>query len=542
MYHPTYEEIKQLHSTTRPNNSTRHLKASNAQSKATPIVPLYLDVEADIETPVSAYCKVAQGPYCFLLESVIGGERLSRYSTIGVDPHMVISHYGEHAVVHWPGHPGEEGSGDESISSHDPLTLLQTKLDRYQLIMPEGSKEDELTRFYGGAVGYLSYEAVACFEQLPVPPDDELQLPLAIFCFTKTILILDQVTHRIRIVTHLHLDAPDMGAEYQRGIAVIDEIQERLRQELRLPEEPPVHAISEQGQISANCTREQYEERVRRAQEYIQAGDIFQVVPSLRLSRSVSASPFTVYRALRSINPSPYMFYLDFGTFQLVGTSPELLISVKNGEVATRPIAGTRPRGKTLMTDLRLEEELLSDTKERAEHVMLVDLGRNDIGRVSTQGSVYVTDYMGIERYSHVMHLASSVKGQLREGLSACDALRASFPAGTVSGAPKIRAMEIISELEGTQRGAYAGAIGTFSYGGNLNTAITLRTLVMKNDHAYIQAGAGIVADSNPAQEYQECINKASAMLHALEKAECMAETHRKETYSAQGGFHAATH
>jgi anthranilate synthase component I len=398
--------------------------------------------------------------------------------------------------------------------------VIQAELGQYRLFAPEGISHDELPRFHGGAVGYLAYESVARFERLPVPEKNALGLPLAVFCFTETVLVFDHLKHRVRIVTHLHLDVPDLEAEYLRGLAIIDDVQQRLLQPVRLPEEPaPIHD-ADALQVVSNRTRSEFEGMVRRAIEYIHAGDIFQVVPSQRLSRHVNAAPFTVYRALRAINPSPYMFYLDLDDFHIIGASPELLVRVEDGEVTIHPIAGTRARGADKQSDLQLEEELRNDPKERAEHVMLVDLARNDVGRVSTPGSVQVSQFMEVERYSHVMHLVSNVTGQLRADVTPYDALRAGFPAGTVSGAPKIRAMEIISELEGEQRGVYAGAVGYFSHSGNLDTAIALRTMVIKNGRAYIQAGGGIVADSDPGEEYQESMNKARALLRALDEAE----------------------
>ncbi len=421
----------------------------------------------------------------------------------------------------------------EQIACHDPLDFIQAELGQYRLIRPASMAQDKLPSFYGGAVGYLAYETTAHFERLPVPEHDELGLPLAMFCFTETVLAFDHLKRRVRIVTHLHLDAPDLEAEYRRTLDLIEDVRERLRQEPRLPEEPaPANDYCAAG-VSSNRTPEQFEAMVERAQEYIRAGDIFQVVLSQRLSRHVGAAPFTVYRALRAINPSPYMFFLDLGDFHIIGASPELLVRVEEGEVTIHPIAGTRRRGSDPQSDMMLAEELLNDPKERAEHVMLVDLGRNDVGRVSVPGSVQVTQFMEVERYSHVMHLVSNVTGKLRLDLTPFDALRAGFPAGTVSGAPKIRAMEIISELEGTQRGVYAGAVGYFSHTGNLDTAIALRTMVMRDGQAYMQAGGGIVADSVPAEEYQESLNKAMALLRALDEAEVLAEEYRNNASRA---------
>jgi anthranilate synthase component 1 len=388
-----------------------------------------------------------------------------------------------------------------------------------------------LPGFHGGAVGYLAYETASRFEHLPVPEKDQLGLPQAIFCFTETVLVFDHLKHRVRIVTHLHLDAPDLEAEYKHAQAIIEDVQQRLRRPPHLPEEPAPVYDAAALQVISNHSPGEFEAMVCRAQEYIRAGDIFQVVLSQRLSRHVNAAPFTVYRALRSINPSPYMFYLDLQDFHIIGASPELLVRVEDGEVTIHPIAGTRGRGSDPQSDQQLAEELKNDPKERAEHVMLVDLGRNDAGRVSTPGSVQVSQFMEIERYSHVMHLVSNVTGQLRHDLTPYDALRAGFPAGTVSGAPKIRAMEIISELEGEQRGVYAGAVGYFSHSGNMDTAIALRTMVIQEGRAYIQAGGGIVADSNPGEEYQESMNKARALLRALDEAENIAKESR-DTYA----------
>jgi anthranilate synthase component 1 len=517
MYYPTFDEIKRIRDA--------ELAAHSERESKRPLLPLYRDILADMETPVSAYCKTARGPYSFLLESVAGGERIARYSFIGIDPYMVMTHHADKATLQSirqsDGANAEApDSGIEEITCYDPLELIEAELGQYRLVAPAGVSHDELPRFHGGAVGYLAYELVARFERLPVPEKNEVGLPLAVFCFTETVLVFDHLKHRVRIVTHLHLDAPDIEAEYRRGLAIIDDVQQRLREPMRLPKESaPIHDANATRVVS-NRTRSEFEGMVQRAIEYIRAGDIFQVVPSQRLSRHVNAAPFTVYRALRAINPSPYMFYLDLHDFHIIGASPELLVRVEDGEVTIHPIAGTRPRGTDRQSDLQMEEELRNDPKERAEHVMLVDLARNDVGRVSIPGSVQVSQFMEVERYSHVMHLVSNVTGQLRPDISSYDALRAGFPAGTVSGAPKIRAMEIISELEGEQRGIYAGAVGYFSHSGNLDTAIALRTMVVKNGRAYIQAGGGIVADSDPGEEYQESLNKARALLRALDEAE----------------------
>ncbi len=523
----------------------QHLRAAElaVPDARKPLLPLYRDILVDLETPVSAYCKTARGPYSFLLESVSGGERVGRYSFIGIDPYLVITQQRETATLYRMVHPvGVAGVAEvacEEVACSDPLQLLEAELGQYRLIRPAGSGTDELPQFHGGAVGYLAYEAASRFEHLPVPHHNELGLPLAVFCFTETVLVFDHVKHRVRIVTHLHLDAPDLAAEYQRGQAILAAVQERLRQPVRLPEEPSPLRDAAALRVTSNRTQAEFEEMVRRSIAYIQAGDVFQVVPSQRLSRHINAAPFTIYRALRAVNPSPYMFYLDFRDFHIVGASPELLVRYEDNEVTIRPIAGTRPRGADRRSDENLAEELKNDEKERAEHIMLVDLARNDVGRVSSPGSVRVGEFMEIERYSHVMHLVSNVTAQLRAGLTPYDALRAGFPAGTVSGAPKIRAMEIISELEEEQRGVYAGAVGYFSHSGNQETAIALRTMVIKDGRAYIQAGCGVVADSDPAAEYAESLNKARALLRALDEAESIAQWRGQEE-EAQGAAYAA--
>jgi anthranilate synthase component 1 len=590
MYYPTFDEIRQLRDAEMTGWPPGTDPTMDGKIKrGTPLLPLCCDILADFETPVSAYCKLVHDspcPYSFLLESVTGGERIGRYSFIGIDPYMVITHQGETATVYsikdtlWSdsegrhtSHPNDENTlapKGKEIPCRDPLRLVEDELGQYRLVSPagvsplardaihraptngdvlntsgrdksgpykidsfladvsRGEQSDELPRFHGGAVGYLSYETASRFEHLPVPANNELGLPLAVFCFTETVVVFDHVKHRARIVTHLHVDAPDLESEYQRGRAILDSIQKRLQQPVRLQNKAitrvaPALDDTAALQVTSNRTQSEFEEMVRRSIAYIRAGDVFQVVPSQRLSRRINTAPFTVYRALRTINPSPYMFYLDMRDFQIVGASPELLVRYEDQEVTIRPIAGTRPRGADKESDEHLAEELKNDPKERAEHVMLVDLARNDVGRVSEPGSIQVSEYMEIERYSHVMHLVSNITGKLREDLTPYDALRAGFPAGTVSGAPKIRAMEIISELEGEQRGVYAGAVGYFSHSGNQETAIALRTMVIKDGRAYIQAGCGVVADSDPAAEYQESLNKARALLRALNEAELIA-------------------
>jgi len=473
MYYPTLEEVRQL-------------------KKHGNLVPVCRDIQADLETPVSAYLKIACGNYSFLLESVEGGERLARYSFIGTEPLLVLRTGNENPV--------------------DPLNLVEKELAQFRPV-PIAN----LPRFHGGMVGYLSYEVARYFERLPCPDQDPQGLPESVLMLAGTLLVFDHVTHKIKVVSHAHLDG-DVDTAYREATCKIDDLVNRLEQPMNskiLKNAPPG-----KSEVSSNFSPAEFEAIVSQAKEYIYAGDIIQAVLSQRLARPTYASPFAIYRALRSVNPSPYMYYLHLGDFYIVGASPELLVRVEDGIVSNHPIAGTRRRGKNATEDVALEEELKSDEKERAEHIMLVDLGRNDIGRISEPGTVEVTQLMDIERYSHVMHLVSHVQGKLRAGLSQFDALRSCFPAGTVSGAPKIRAMEIIAELEREKRGPYAGAVGYFDFSGNLDTAIAIRTLIIKNNIAYIQAGAGIVADSIPEREYQESLAKAQALLAAIDQAE----------------------
>lgn len=486
------------------------------------ICPLYREIMADLETPVSAYLKVAHGPHSFLLESVEGGQHIARYSFIGSDPYLTLRLDGGTAQA-------VQGGYKQTLPYTDPLTVLGSHLNAYRPV-----RLPDLPRFVGGAVGYLGYETVSYFERLPVPVGCDYAMPEGFWMFVDTLLIFDHLRHKIKVLSHVHLDAEDLEAEYRRATRKIDAIVERLRQPLITDDRRPTtetprnyepHSTvpttpSVVRRPSSNISREQYHANVERAKEYIAAGDIFQVVPSQRFIRPTSADPVTIYRALRTVNPSPYMFLLRTGEGDLVGASPELLVRVQEGEVLTHPIAGTRRRGRDLAEDAALADELLADEKERAEHLMLVDLGRNDIGRVSVPGSVSVPDFMFVEKYSHVMHLVSHVTGKLRLDMSALDALRACFPAGTVSGAPKIRAMEIIAELEGTRRGIYAGCVGHVGFNGDLDTCIALRTMVVQDGVAYVQAGGGVVADSDPEAEYQESCNKAAALLRAIDLAE----------------------
>jgi anthranilate synthase component 1 len=471
------------------------------------LLPLYREILADAETPVSAYLKVARGAPSFLLESVEGGERLARYSFVGTEPRQWLELKG--GVARFSG----EGRTTEQRCD-DPLALIDAWVGRRETVPVQG-----LPRFQGGAVGYLSYEMARCYERLPAPQADPLALPLGLLALYDTLLVFDHLQRTIKVVTHVPLDG-DVDLEYARGLRRIGTLVERLRAPLQegmlTVQGPPLASRP----LESNFTREGFEAAVEQAKEHIAAGDVIQVVVAQRFTRRTDAAPFAVYRALRAVNPSPYMYFLDWGAFQLVGASPELLVLVENGRVMTHPIAGTRPRGETLEADRLLAEELRADEKEGAEHLMLVDLGRNDLGRVSAPGSVRVPQFMEVERYSHVMHLVSQVTGQLRSDLRPVDALRACFPAGTVSGAPKIRAMEIIAELEPERRGYYAGAVGFFGYDGSLETAITIRTMLLQDGEAHIGAGAGIVADSVPATEYEETRSKARAAQRALDLAE----------------------
>jgi anthranilate synthase component I len=462
--------------------------------------PLYCEVPADLETPVSAYLKVARGRYSFLLESVEGGERLARYSFIGTEPYRILR--------------SGEGIGGDGTRG-DPLLAVENELSRFKPVSVPG-----LPRFTGGAVGYLSYEVVRYFEsRVPEAGNDVLRMPESVFLFTDTLLVFDHLQHKIKVVSHFRLDG-DLDAAYRQAAWRIEELVGRLETSLsQLPYRAAAGEAAGQA-VASNMTPEHHAAAVRRAQEYIVAGDIIQVVLSQRFQRPTSVHPFEIYRALRTINPSPYMFYLDLGEAQLVGTSPEMLVRVEDGKIDYHPIAGTRPRGSTTEEDSALERELVDDEKERAEHVMLLDLGRNDVGRVSDPGSLEVPQVMDVERYSHVMHLVSHVSGRLRLDMTPYDALRACFPAGTVSGAPKIRAMEIIAELESDRRGPYAGCVGYFDLSGNLDTAITIRTILMKDGVAHVQSGGGIVYDSDPATEYRETESKAGALMRAIEQAE----------------------
>jgi anthranilate synthase component 1 len=474
---------------------------------------VYREVLADTDTPVSAYAKLGRGAYSFLLESVVGGDKWAAYSFVGVRPRAVVRARGSAVEVLVPDAGGFRVA--ERAIAREPLRYLDDLLAKLAPAVPSG-----LPRFFGGAVGWLGYDIVRSFERLPSRAPDELGLPELCFAITDTVVIFDNLRGTLKVVAAVDVSEGDPGHAYDDACARIDAVLDRLAQPV-----PPLRVLdpSPPGALptpDGNTTREQYEAGVRRIQEYVLAGDAFQVVYSQRFRvPRAGVDPFDVYRALRVINPSPYMFHLEFPEAVVTGASPEVLVRLDSGEVEVRPIAGTRPRGRSFEEDAALEAELCADPKERAEHTMLIDLGRNDVGRVSLPGSVAVHDRMVVERYSHVMHLVSNVRGRTRPGVRPADVVAASFPAGTLSGAPKIRAMEIIEELEPSRRGIYGGAVGYVSYTGNMDLSIAIRTLVTTGDVINVQAGAGIVADSVPAQEYAECLNKARAVLAAVEIA-----------------------
>ncbi|MDX1567640.1 MAG: anthranilate synthase component I, partial [Longimicrobiales bacterium] len=463
----------------------------------------------DVDTAVTAYAKLAEPPFGFLLESVVGGEQWARYTFLGSRPAAAWRMRGTE-VQWWT--PQE---GWSVVETDDPLVDLDRRL-RSRTPVPD----PELPRFWGGAVGYFGYDVVRQIEELPEEPEDDLELPDGVFVFSDIILAIDNLLGRAKIIASVPVDEgasrEDLRDLYDGAAERIEEIVRTLAESpapepLELEEEP-----SRDPDFVSSMSREEYEEAVLRIKEYIRAGDAFQVVLSQRLGMELDAPPLDLYRALRSLNPSPYLYFLELDDLTLVGSSPEIMVRVEDGRITLRPIAGTRPRGRTPEEDRALARELLADEKEAAEHRMLVDLGRNDVGRVSRYGSVQVPELMVVERYSHVMHLVSQVEGDLGEGLSAMDVFRACFPAGTVSGAPKVRAMEIVDELEPTKRGPYAGAVCYFGHGGlNMDSAITIRTVLVVDGKAYVQAGAGIVADSDPALEYDETLNKARALLRA---------------------------
>jgi anthranilate synthase component 1 len=467
-------------------------------------VPVYKEIVADLLTPVSAFLKIAEhSDYAFLLESVEGGEQVGRYSFLGKDPFLILRSRGGRTII--------DRAGQTSESDKPFVAVARELMAGFHSPFVPG-----LPRFTGGAVGYLGYDAAAWFEPVTLQPATDVEDEAGFMLF-DTVLAFDHVRHRILIIANARITGDeDLESLYQFARARIEFVERELERPLSKSARAENGAIS----ISSNVTREEFESMVRTAKEYIAAGDIYQVVLSQRFETRFDADPFMAYRALRHVNPSPYMYFLRMGGRAIVGSSPEMLVRVEGQLMQTHPIAGTRPRGRTEEEDLRMAEELKRSEKEKAEHVMLVDLGRNDLGRVATYGSVKVPTYMTLERYSHVMHLVSIVEGRLSDQHDRLDALVACFPAGTVSGAPKVRAMEIIAELENRRRGAYAGAVGYLDFAGNLDFCITIRTVVIEDGRAYVQAGAGIVADSNPAAEYEETRDKARAVIEALQLAQ----------------------
>ena len=484
------------------------------QARTCNTIPVYCSLLSDQLTPVSAFrCLADECDHAFLLESVIGGEKIARYSFLSVAPSVRIEARGAQAVIH-------EGGQTRTIDDCDPLQALEELLAKYQTVHPKG-----LPRFVGGAVGYAAYDIARLYEKLPEPPPDDRNLPDLQFGIYDNMVIFDHVRKLVHVVAHASTDGTEPAAAYADACARVTSTVEALgRIKLDAPRpivEGPVDAVA----YESNFTREDFMKVVDRVKEYIRAGDIFQGVISQRLSATTAADPFDIYRALRVISPSPFMFFLKTPSVTLVGASPEILCRIEGRTVTARPLAGTRPRGRNEAEDRGLEMELLADPKERAEHVMLVDLGRNDLARVCDPETVKVDELMTVERYSHVMHICSSLSGTLAKGKTAFDAIRSVLPVGTVSGAPKIRAMQIIDEMETVRRGPYAGAVGYIDFAGNMDTCIALRTLVITPgengmSNVYAQVGAGIVADSAPADEYQETLNKAQSMLRALHVAD----------------------
>ncbi len=476
-------------------------------------IPYICEVLADLDTPLSCYLKLASGPYSYLFESVQGGEKWGRYSIIGLPCRSVLKVYGNRVQIE------RDGAVIEQAETADPLAWIESFQQRFSVADHPG-----MPRFAGGLVGYFGYDTVRYIEPrlMPCPNPDRMDTPDILLMVSEEVVVFDNLRGRIYIIVHLDPDAGDTPAT---GQARVDALVAKMQR--GAPRDPSAggRAVQETDFVSG-FTEDGYKQAVDRIKDYILAGDCMQVVLSQRLSIPFQARPLDLYRALRGLNPSPYMYFLDLGEFQIVGSSPEILTRLEDGVVTVRPIAGTRRRGYTDEEDLALEQELLEDPKELAEHLMLIDLGRNDCGRVAKIGSVQLTDRMIVERYSHVMHIVSNVIGELKDGMSAIDVLRATFPAGTVSGAPKIRAMEIIDELEPVKRGIYSGAVGYLGFNGNMDTAIAIRTAVIKDGTLHIQAGAGIVADSVPTLEWQETMNKGRAIFRAVAMAEAGIERH----------------
>ena len=489
MFKPSLEEFKKL-------------------AKSGNLIPVYKEILADLDTPVSAYMKIGDGDYSFLLESVEGGEKWARYCFLGCDPAVVVSSKGRNITI------DENGKRQQSkIESGTPLSAIKEILARYNPVDVPG-----LPRFSGGAVGFISYDMVRFFEDLPEDTADDLNVPDSQFIITDTMLVFDNVSQTIKMVSNAFIESDDLDEVYEQTIKKIGLLEEKLKTPLKISTQANEEVV--QPKFESNFEKEKFKGAVNKVKQYILEGDAIQVVLSQRLSFDIKKKAFDIYRALRTVNPSPYMYFLKFGDIEVVGSSPEILVRLEDEKVEVRPIAGTRKRGKNEEEDVALEKDLLQDEKELAEHIMLVDLGRNDLGRVAKISSVEVNESFTVERYSHVMHIVSNVRGILKEGLDCFDVLEATFPAGTVSGAPKIRAMEIIEELEPNRRGLYAGAVGYIGFSGNMDTAIAIRTLVVKEQIAYLGVGAGIVADSVPESEFEETMNKGRALLKAVELAE----------------------
>lgn len=474
------------------------------------MLTVYRKILIDTETPISIFQKVKNNKFNYLLESAEGDGKLARYSFIGINPFLVFQNKGLKIEII---------KGDKKIvGQENPFLYLRKLFNNFKTTPLEG-----LPRFFGGGVGYFGYDMVRLIEKLPERKNAISEMPDCILIFTSTTLVIDHLTHQLWIIINSPLGGLSKEVVYDEAVEQIERIIAQIKKPLSLKELKEKSKKNNKGDnniLKSNITREEFIEKVKRAKEYILAGDIFQVVLSQRLTKETRLHPFEVYRSLRSLNPSPYMYYLNFGEIQVVGASPEPLVRLTGELVESKPIAGTRPRGKTEMEDIELEKEMLKDEKERAEHTMLVDLARNDLGRVCCPGTVKVSNFMKVEKFSHVMHLVSEVEGKIQPDKDAFNVLGACFPAGTVSGAPKVRAMEIIDELEPNYRGPYAGAVGYISFNQNMDTCITIRTIVFKRNQAYIQAGAGIVADSIPEMEYRETLNKSKALLKAIELAE----------------------
>jgi anthranilate synthase component I len=473
------------------------------------VIPIYQEFLMDLETPLSFFQRLDKDSYAFLLESIEGSERWARYSFLGTRPYRIFKSTGSKVEILENGHR-------KRFTADRPLEVLKKLLEEYRSVAIAG-----VPPFFGGALGYVAYDAVEQFHNIPLPKKNRLALPEMFFIFVQTIVAFDNLKHTIKVIDNVRLNpGTDLRQAYRDAGARIARLVASLKKKPRQIESRDLGVRPKKRKVQSNLSPKAYKTAVGRAKEYIRAGDIIQAVLCQRLETRTRAEPFEIYRALRFINPSPYMFYLELERLRLIGSSPETMVRLTGNTIELRPIAGTRRRGSTAEEERQLEADLLADPKEKAEHIMLVDLGRNDVGSVAEVGSVEVNELMVIERYSHVIHIVSNVRGKLMAGKSPADVFVSCFPAGTVSGAPKIRAMQIISELENERRGTYAGAIGYFSFNGNLDTCIAIRTILMRGQTAFIHAGAGIVADSDPESEYRETLNKASAMLRAIELAE----------------------